>query len=177
MKLIIQNQMPLKQAMIDIYHYSYPQWILEGAFKIKGKLDLKKLLMESGINYGLIDLNSTYQRVLYELYPSILLIIKPQALKALVFEAHLERCHQLACDEVAIGEEQSFQSVLNSPEQFLNSFYNSPTREIALLIYNKWQYERVLNDPVSNKLIRMMNFYLEEILNYFDFKWFLEGVL
>ena len=53
---------------------------------------------------------------------------------------------------------------------FVQCFYRCESKEVARAYYEAWQYERALNDQKANKFIRIMEFYQDEIFNYFDYK-------
>lgn len=125
---------------------------------------------EQPISYVEVPFNEACIEIVYFLKPHVLIVMS----EATVYEFldHLIGKDTLLCmEEVAATsiEEQPLSASYSLPV-FLKTFYSCLTKEEALEVYNQWQEVIPFHDTMLYKVLEMMEYYLDEILNYFKVK-------
>ena len=119
------------------------------------------------IDYALIEFNMSYRQFFYSHTLKTKVIIKPSALLKVAEKCSLTR--ELA-EEVAITIEHNISSLNMDTLRFVEMFYQKQTKEEAIKYYENWQLALPINNVGTVGFIRLFEFYLDEILNYFDLK-------
>lgn len=177
MQLVRQSRNSKEQLdRITIYECKHHIWTIKDCFTVKGQRDFYKGIKgrELHLDYGIIELNQRYRNTLYYLQPTIKIAIDKKALFALVEKGLYVK--ELLYEEVAISMDHSakMEPTIEGLYSFIEAFYKCSSQREALALYEAWQWERPLNDKAATDLIRVMTFYQDEIMNYFDVKTIIE---
>lgn len=128
---------------------------------------------EAPVDYILVPFAEAYCEIIYILKPKALMIISKEELYKFL------RCF-LGADSIDFMEEAAATFERSDGEKgscdlgdFLARFYEANSKEEALRIYNQWQELIPLNNEALYRILEVMEYYLDEILNYFT----LEAVL
>ncbi|WP_054738575.1 hypothetical protein [Cellulosilyticum ruminicola] len=157
-------------AEFEIYKKIGYKWQYETSFKAGNALEFYTYITHYGfdLKYAIIYLDTLERNTLYYLYPDIKIAIHEKAIRNYVrglLDLTLE-----TFEEVAASLEYGKSCLEIELICFIDSFYSYKDKEDALFSYAKWQYERPLNRDKISKFVRVMEFYLDEILNYFDLR-------
>lgn len=120
------------------------------------------------IDYVIIGLNQPYRNTLYALYPGAKICINPQVIQR-VFDEVLGIDYHFY-EEVAAAGELECNDISMMTQKFIYDFYKQTSKEDARRLYRDWVSEMPLGIPWLYRLIRIMEFYMEEILVYFELK-------
>ena len=120
------------------------------------------------IDYAIIELKQPYRNTLYALFPNIKVSIHRQSVEKLF--THTLGMYSTSYEEVAATQVVECQDEVIDVQQFVKAFYSYHTKEEALAYYHKWVSEVPLGINEVYRLIRIMEFYLDEILAYFELK-------
>lgn len=120
----------------------------------------------------IISLNYIYRNMIYSIYPYAKVIIDRKEIICF-YESVLGIGHK-AYEEAAI----TFHSMSkddnlyrnNSIEQFIYHFYDQEYKKQAINLYEQWQLIIPLNDKKIYKILRTIECFYDEILNYFEYK-------
>ena len=125
---------------------------------------------EAPIDYVEVPFNEAYIEIVYILKPHVSIVISEETVHQYL-DTLIGKDALLCMEEIAatsIGEEYLEENY--NLKDFLLSFYSASTREEALEVYNKWQELIPFHHRVLYKVLEIMEYYLDEILNYFDYK-------
>ena len=122
------------------------------------------------LDYIEVPFNEAYIEIIYVLKPKVLIVINKETVYQ--FLTRLFGKDALYCmEEVAAtfvqGSDLGFSYDI---KDFLVKFYNASTRGEALQVYNRWQELIPLNNEGLYKVLEIIEYYLDEILNYFDLR-------
>lgn len=157
-------------AEFNIYRKIDNRWQYETSFEVESPLKFYTCMKHYNFDfkYALIHLETLYRNTLYYLYPNIKIAVHEKAIRNYVRQ--LLDITPETFEEVAVSMEYGKACLEIELLCFIDNFYGFKDKEDALFSYAKWQYERPINDAKLNKFVRMMEFYLDEILNYFELR-------
>ena len=160
-----------------MYTYKGIHWQQEGKFKITKRAYFFKALncLQEPIDFALIGLYLPYRNGIYAAMPYVQIIIQPEELYQ--FVRHFQQVPTQATDEVAISMDKQLKEDYQEVDDFLKVFYHARSTEEARAIYERWQMERSLWNELGNKLLLMIHFFEEEILNYFKYQFLLSELV
>lgn len=120
------------------------------------------------LHYIEVPFNESYIEIIYVLRPQTLIVIDKETVYQ--FFTDLFGRDALYCmEEAAVTFEQEADLSLGYDlSDFLARFYDSQTRQQALELYNRWQELIPLNNEGLCKALETIEYYLDEILNYFS---------
>lgn len=125
---------------------------------------------EAPMDYVEVPFNEAYIEIVYILKPQVPIVISEetvyQCLDTLIGKDALLCMEEIAATSI---KEDHLEENYNLKD-FLLNFYSVSTREEALEVYNKWQELIPFHHIVLYQVLEIMEYYLDEILNYFDFK-------
>ena len=155
---------------LRIYQMINHNWHFDKRIKVRNCTDLFEQLqtIPFPLDYAIIKLNKLYRNTLYYCFPQIKIIIdKPEVMTCFNRLLHQEK---QAYEEVAATIEQGMmeEALKRDIGCFIKGFYARASKAEAIEFYELWQSDMPLNDKKISRLIRTMEFYLDEILNYFD---------
>ncbi len=153
-----------------IYESMGQKWQLSQIIKVRDKKNLIKLLQHIRIkpDYAIIKLNQPYRNTLYYLYPEIKIIIDKEDV-ILVFNTIMNTQIEAYEEAAALIENQGNTPCFKGVSRyFILDFYNMGSKGEAIEHYELWQTYMPLNDKKISKFIRIMEFYFDEIINYFE---------
>lgn len=112
----------------------------------------------------------SYRNVLYSIYPKIRLVIDDERLRALFLEVEEEIEGGAYEAEVAATQVdlEADQEVWLMPSSFITQFYAARCREDALSLYHWWQINIPIKQPGLYRYIRVIEYFDQEIFNYFS---------
>lgn len=120
------------------------------------------------IDYAIIGLNQPYRNTLYALHPHVKICISPHIIQSVFDEVlGIDYCFY---EEVAVTGEVEYQDISISTQKFIHDFYKQTNKQDALILYRTWVSEMPMGITWLYRLIRIMEFYMEEILIYFELK-------
>lgn len=120
----------------------------------------------------IIGIHYLYRNMIYSLYPCAKIIINKQEI--ICFYENILGIQTKAYEEAAITsfptvkEEQLEKS--DNIEHFIYYFYEQEYKKQAIKLYENWQLIIPLNDKKIYKILRTIECFYEEILNYFEYK-------
>lgn len=157
-------------AAFDVYKQVGYKWQYETSFKAENALEFYNCMKhyKFDFRYAIIYLDTLERNTLYYLYPHITIAIHEKAIRNYV--RGLLNLTPETFEEVAVSLEDGKSCLEIELICFIDLFYSFKDKEDALFSYAKWQYERPLNKEKLSKFVRMMEFYLDEVLNYFDLR-------
>lgn len=171
MYLLCQMSLPNEPiATFKIYEQIGNKWQYKTSFKVENALKFYTCMQHYNFDfkYAIIYLETLYRNTLYYLYPGIKIAVHEKAVRNYVRK--LLDITPETFEEVAVSMEYGKTCLEIELLCFIDMFYSFKDKEDALFSYAKWQYERPLNKEKLSKFVRMMEFYLDEILNYFDLR-------
>lgn len=124
------------------------------------------------IDYAIIGLNQPQRNTLYALYPQIKISINQHALQKLFWQ--IGGVDYSFYEEVAATEENEGYDIFLNAQRFIDAFYRQKDKKSAYELYFNWASEVPLGIPFFYRLIRIMEFYKDEIFMYFEMKEFKE---
>lgn len=138
-------------------------------FEVLSQRELYAFLktLDITIDAAIISLHQPYRNTLYALFPKICITIFKLEVVGLFDEALQE--DELWYSEIAASTET--EEDINLSKQlvnFINYFYDCGNKKEATKWYETWQAYIPLNNKKVYRLVRIMEFYNEEILNYFE---------
>ncbi|NLI89040.1 MAG: transposase [Epulopiscium sp.] len=156
---------------IDVYIYNNKVYRLDQNHFISDLPDLDKDELYKyfikfkeeynyNINLAIIGFNHEVRNALYSVYPDIIIIIHPSNVIRMV-DKYLEndQCFKSAQEELAASLEIGYYNI-----------YTFNSRLEAASYYKEWQEYVPLGIQKLNDLILTIDYYYEEIFNYFDFR-------
>ena len=157
-------------AVFDVYKQVGYKWQYETSFKAENALEFYSYIKQHkfDLKYAIIYLDTLERNTLYYEYPHITIAIHEKAIRNYIRK--LLDLTPETFEEVAVSLEYGKSCLEIELLCFVDLFYSYKDKEDALFSYAKWQYERPLNKEKLSKFIRVMEFYLDEILNYFDLR-------
>lgn len=122
---------------------------------------------EEPVNYIFVPFNEAYCEIIYILKPKTLMVIsKEEVYKFLIAVLGTDAIDFM--EEAAVTFEVEDKQLGNYDlSNFLARFYGAHSREEALKVYNQWQEFIPLNHEGLCKILEVIEYYLDEILNYF----------
>ncbi len=153
-----------------IYEFHSNKWQLTQIIKIRTKKHLSVQLRNIAcrLDYAVIEMSQPYRNTFYYLYPDIKIIINKSELVSL-FHTTIEERTEVFDEAAAAVENASIYNRLNRDwHYFIEEFYKMPSKEEAIKLYELWQTYVPLNNKKISRFIRTMEFYFDEIMNYFD---------
>lgn len=122
---------------------------------------------EVPVPYIFVPFNEAYCEIIYILKPKTLLVISKEEVYSF-FGFFLGTDVTDFMEEAAATFEVEDKYLGNYDlNHFLARFYDAHSKEEALKIYNEWQEFIPLNDEGLCKILEVLEYYLDEILNYF----------
>lgn len=122
---------------------------------------------EEPLHYIEVPFNESYIEIIYVLRPQTLVVIDKETVYQ--FFADLFGFDVQSCmEEVAATFERGTVGLGYDFGEFLARFYESQTRQQAVELYNRWQELIPLNNEGLCKALEIIEYYLDEILNYFS---------
>lgn len=171
MYLLRQISSPSRSISIfAVYKQIGDRWQYETHFKVENALKFYTWIKDYHFDfkYAIIHLETLYRNTLYYLYPNIKIAVDESAMRYYVRQL-LETTPE-TLEEIAVSMEAQETCLEIELLSFIEGFYCLQNKEEAMRSYAKWQYERPLNNNKLSKFERVMEFYLDEILNYFDLR-------
>nr|WP_302595158.1 hypothetical protein [uncultured Cellulosilyticum sp.] len=171
--MYLLRQMSLPGAPIAVFNIYYEvgnRWQYETTFRLEDSLKFYTCMKQFDFDfkYAIIHLETLYRNTLYYIYPHIQIGIHEKAVRSYV--SSLLDITPEAFEEIAVSMEYGKSCLDLELLGFVDEFYSFQKKEDALFSYAKWQYERPLNERKLTKFVRIMEFYMDEILNYFDLR-------
>lgn len=121
-------------------------------------------------HYISVPMKEQYCEMIYILKPQSLIVIEPdtvyKALKGLLGHDTYEYMLEIAATSLDEGGNEISWDL----PHFLNHFYSAKTRKEAIAIYNAWQEIIPLNEMSMCRVLEVIEYYRDEILNYFSLK-------
>ncbi len=153
-----------------IHEYEQGIWQLKQVFHAQRQEELYAFLMEKKwvIDYAVLGLNGAFRNTFYVCCPSVVVMILPISL--------WEFCERLCAImqketylEVAISQEEECTEIVLHERiyMFLHDFYQIKSKEDAVAYYEKWQLENTVSDKLVQHFVRTVEYFKEEIFNYF----------
>lgn len=164
---------------VDVYFYNQKIYNLEdlsilGTFSKNDRFELDKKLKsikeEYEINLAMINFNSLLRDSLYGVFPKAKVMIHPFASIKMV-ESYLgpRIIGGSTNQEIAAGVEDHG-LVMSKVELGCLGIYTKSTKEEAKTYYKMWQGDVPIGIDCFYKVISIIDYYDEEVFNYFDFK-------
>lgn len=172
MYLLEQSHCEKKHATKVLFYREHKkQWDLETIFTLYNSRDFYECIKtrQYSIKYAIIGINQPYRNILYHFYPYIKVIIdKGEVIR--LFE-QIVGTDGLLYEEVAVSIELGSKRAYYAGDirYFIYDFYHLSSKEEARAFYELWQMRVPINDRAISRFIRVMEYFLEEILNYFEF--------
>lgn len=167
--LVQRNSCSRDIREIDVCKKVNGSWQLIQHTQLKGSKALTKWLQNSyfPLDYAIIKLNRIDRNALYYFMPDIKIIIDPNEIIHL-FKNQIN-IEMQGYEEIAATELDKTMSALNiGKESFISAFYNMQQKNEAVHFYELWQRDIPLNDKKLGRIVRVMEFYFDEIVGYFD---------
>lgn len=171
--MYLLRQIYNKRERLDdfhIYQFINNNWQLDETIKVKHQKYLFELMQGKHIklDYAIIKLNQPYRNILYHLYPQIKIIIDRHEITALF--STIMREEPDAYEEAAASIEHRYHTdyFKGDIRYFVYDFYHMKSKAEATAFYELWQNYIPINDKRIGRLVRVMEFYFDEIINYFD---------
>ncbi len=125
------------------------------------------------IQLAVISFNQPLQEILYHLFPQIVIIINPQSVVEMIHTYlgySLANSYDVAQAEVAatVTGDVSLQDQIIPIS--CQDIYGYETKEQAISHYKTWQSYVPLGIKSFHHVIRIVDYYYEEVFNYFEFK-------
>ncbi len=125
------------------------------------------------IEMAVMGLNHPLRNALYTVFPDVMVIINPQDVQAMI-EGYLITTQSLgeAQGEMAAAMEDH----VGAPKEIgCQGIYDHATKQEAISYYKQWQGDVPLGVKSFYHIISTMDYYYEEIFNYFDFPNIIRG--
>jgi len=153
-----------------IYQFVNKKWLLNEVIQVKNGKGLFEFVQSRPIqlDYAIIKINQPYRNILYHFYPHIKIIIDKHEIIAL-FNTLMGEAQDVY-EEVAVSIEQRCHAEYFNGDIrfFIHDFYHMQSKTEAIAFYELWQKDLPINDKKISKFVRVMEFYSDEIINYFD---------
>ncbi len=164
-------------AMIDVCLYDYNicdlgDMSILGEIPKEDEIDIYKHLDSIKEIYNLklviMDFNQPLRNGLYSIFPGIIIIIHPRYVIGMInnylnpIEGINDRQGEIAA---AVDNHQ-----LTIHELGCQDMYTSTSKEGAMNYYRQWQGDVPLGIDSFHNIITKIDYYYEEVFNYFDFK-------
>ena len=122
------------------------------------------------IKLAVMDFNQPLRNTVYALFPDVAITINPADVMAMM-RSHLERDLGLVNvqEEIAASVEGQFLRAREVEVSYPN-IYNHKTKQSALYHYKQWQSYVPLGIKCFHHVIRIIDFYHQEVFNYFEFE-------
>lgn len=124
------------------------------------------------IKFAIISFNQPLREIIYSLFPGVMIIINPRDVLDMMNFYLGEGGTPLEGDkdeEVAAALEEDRLLAFENPIS-CQSIYSCYTKEEAMFYYRKWQSHVPLGIKPFHHVIRKIDFYYDEVFNYFVFK-------
>ncbi|MBE6021713.1 MAG: hypothetical protein E7231_00610 [Cellulosilyticum sp.] len=121
--------------------------------------------------FVIVALNDNLIDSLYSTRPEVCIVIAPYSIYRVIasWNRNIKGNSQWQ-EEIAIT---SFEQIHDERQKenlnFLKTFYQSASIEMAYKVYTVWQVNRSLNNKLGNKIIDLFQTYEREIFNYFRY--------
>lgn len=122
---------------------------------------------QTPIDIAMVPLNKPRLDLWRRYHPQAQLVIDPQEVMWFVKRVMGEDLWCYANEVAATADGVCSCNHEGDITQFLNELYKARSPEEALERYNAWQDVLPLNCPMTYKVLRMLEFYQVEIMNYF----------
>lgn len=136
-------------------------------------LSLFLLKRKLKVDIAILDLYRPYIDLFYTLYPEVLVCVSPYTIKRLFEQGRInteEKTYFIEEVAATIDYPAAKPDESNILEAFITLFYGSKNQDEALALYELWQTYIPLNVPKVYRLVRTIEFYKNEIFNYFELK-------
>lgn len=121
------------------------------------------------IDMAIIGFHQPLRNTIYSLFPCVDIIIHPQyVIQMIEKQIGCTDCEAYLDWEIAVGLEEGIG--LKKSELLSEIMYTSKTKKEAIERYIEWQIQAPLNIKWYHHIIRTIDFYYDEVFNYFDFK-------
>lgn len=132
---------------------------------------LKAIQEKYHIKLAVISFNQPLREILYSLFPQIIIIIDPECVARMMdsylgYNLGIGNVHEEIAATVVGGDSSLDQMVQISCQDL----YTYKTKKQAMTYYHTWQGYVPLGIKCFHHVIRMIDFYYDEVFNYFDFK-------
>ncbi|MDF2612711.1 MAG: hypothetical protein K0S71_497 [Clostridia bacterium] len=160
----------VQKDYLYLYALINNKWQLNKTMEVKNADSLFKLLQDQTfkLDYAIITLSQPYRNILYHFYPHIKMVIDKYEVIAL-FSTLFNQISEVY-EEVAVSiEYKDHPDYFNGDiRYFIYDFYHAKSKAEAIELYEFWQNYIPLNDKKIGRFVRVMEFYADEILNYFE---------
>lgn len=157
---------------MSIYIFQDDKWHFEKMIKVKGCKALIDFIASRAdlLDYAILKLNQPYRNVLYHFNPHIKIAIDKEEIVTLFYSLIAEDKGAYEEAAAALEDSCSCMSINSNKHHFIDDFYRMCSRTEAVHFYELWQLHMPLNDKKASQFIRTMEFYLDEVINYFTVK-------
>ena len=140
----------------------------------KRQKTLYKHLEAIGRNYeiklAVMDFNQPLRNTVYAVFPEVAITINPADVKAMIMSYLGDDLGLMNVqEEIAVSVEGQ---ILTNREWEISypDIYNHTTKQAAICDYEQWQSYIPLGVKCFHHVIRIIDFYHQEVFNYFEFK-------
>ena len=123
---------------------------------------------EGNPNYISVPMKEHYCEMIYILKPQSLIVIEPETVYDTLNMLFGRDAYAYMEETAATFFSSEREGMSWDMPSFLKLFYSVKTRREALNIYNEWQEVIPLNESSFCKVLELMEYYIDEILNYFS---------
>ncbi|PHV71724.1 hypothetical protein CS063_03965 [Sporanaerobium hydrogeniformans] len=157
-----------KKDRMELYEKCTTGWILKEGYWVTGAQSFYQLLSQYPfqLNYAILQINQPYRNLLYHFYPHLKIMLDKEAvIKEFEKRVGITRCFY---EEVAVSLQSVMQGATGDIRLFIYDFYHLSSPKDAFMFYENWQLQLNLKEKSVISFVRFMEYYLEEILNYFE---------
>lgn len=130
---------------------------------------ISNIKKEYNLKGAIMGFNQPLRNTIYALFPDVKIIISPLSVKNMIGNCLDNNIYMWELEEeIAIGLEENF--TLDKKELVYNIIYGSQTKAEAIESYKEWQSYIPLGIKAYHHIIRKIDFYYDEVFNYFDYK-------
>ncbi len=169
---LLKQEITLKgqSSHFTLYEEKHEKWVLKKDYKIEGPKTFYTFLKQTPfeIDYAILQINQPYRNLLYSFYPQLKMSLAKEAVID-EFEKRIGVTRYFY-EEVAASLQRSVRTEKRDWKGFIYEFYSLSNGEEALALYEIWQLSLPLKDKYATSFIRFMEYYLQEIVNYFEIK-------
>lgn len=119
-------------------------------------------------NYISVPMQEQYCEMIYILKPQSLIVIEPDTVCDTLSILFGRDAYESMLETAATFYSEDCLNLSWDIPSFLKLFYSVKTRKEALNIYNNWQEVIPLNESSFCKVLELLEYYIDEILNYFS---------
>ncbi len=123
---------------------------------------------EYNIRFAIMGFNHSLRNAIYSVFPNVSIIISPTDVIQMI-NSFIGCCEpdNVSEEEIAAGVGDS---TLIIHETACQGIYYNHTKKEAINYYRQWQGDVPLGTQSFHNVIRTIDFYYEEVFNYFEFK-------